>query len=69
MTANECAEIARVARAWLLDQDFSPHRRRIAESLYDLASQLTDPNFGCPSEFNAVTVMFQYLQRTIQSLH
>lgn len=63
MTADEYAEVARAARTWQLDQDLTPHRRRLAQSLYELASQLIDPDYGCPTETLAIMAMYRHLQR------
>lgn len=65
MTADEYAEIARAARILQLNQHLPLHRRRLAHSLCELASQLTDPDYGCPTESEAVMVMYRHLQRDI----
>ena len=69
MTIDEYAEIARAAKAWQVDQHLPPNRRRLAHSLYELASQLTDPDYGCPAETHAITVMYEHLQRVAGQLH
>lgn len=61
MTSDEYAEIAQAAKIFQLDQQLSPHRRRIAQSLYELASQLTDPDYGCPAEAHAIVLMHRHL--------
>ncbi|MBK7422225.1 MAG: hypothetical protein IPJ48_03510 [Propionivibrio sp.] len=69
MASVDYVEIARNARAWQLEQDISPHRRRLAKSLYELASQLIDPDYGCPTETLAILAMHKHLQRTGNGLH
>ena len=69
MAAVDYVEIARAARTWQLEQDISPHRRRLAKSLYELASQLIDPDYGCPTETLAILAMHKHLQRTSKGLH
>ncbi|MFZ2853020.1 MAG: hypothetical protein WAZ34_02780 [Rhodocyclaceae bacterium] len=61
MTSEKYAEIAQAAMAFQLDRRLSPQHRSIARSLYDLASQLTDPKYGCPAETHAVMEMYQHL--------
>ena len=61
MTSDKYAEIAQAAMAFQLDQQLSPQHRSIAQSLYELASQLTDPKYGCPAETHAVMKMYQHL--------
>lgn len=69
MTADEYAEIARAAEVWQFDPRLPPHRRRLAHALFELASQLTDPDYGCPTETHAVVVLHQHLQRLASQLH
>lgn len=61
MTTDECVEIARAAKKFQLDQQLSYQKRRVAQSLYELASQLTDPDYGCPTEIHAITLMYHHL--------
>ena len=37
--------------------------------LYELASQLIDPDYGCPTENLAILAMHKHLQRTSNGLH
>lgn len=53
MTGDECAKVAQAAKVWQLDQSLPPHRRHLAQSLYELASQLIDPEYGYPTEILA----------------
>ena len=64
MTTDEFAAIARAARIVQLDQELSPARRRVAQSLYELASILTNPDYGCTTETFAGEAMYRHLQRT-----
>jgi hypothetical protein len=36
----------------------------VAQSLYELASILTNPDYGCATETFAVEAMYRHLQRT-----
>jgi hypothetical protein len=65
MTPDEYAQIAQSAKVWQLDPALSPHRRRVAHSLSELAGQLTNPDYGCPAETFAVTAMYQFLQNSV----
>lgn len=69
MTADEYAKVAQAAQAWQFDPSLTPIRRRLAQSLYELANQLVDPEYGCPTEALAVMAMYQHLQRSSNSLH
>jgi hypothetical protein len=69
MAPVDYVEIAQAARTWQLEQDISPHRRRLAQSLYELASQLINPDYGCPTETLAILAMHKHLQRTSKGLH
>ncbi len=69
MTSNEYAEIAKAAKTFQLNQQLSPHRRRIAQSLYELANQLTNPEYGCPAETYAIMAMYHHLLNTTLRLH
>jgi hypothetical protein len=62
MTSDEYAEIARSAKVWQLDPALSSHRRSVAQSLSELAGQLTNPEYGCPTEAFAVTAMCRFLE-------
>jgi hypothetical protein len=65
MTPDEYAEIAHTASIWARDQQLPPNRRRLAKSLYELAHQLTDPDYGCPTETFAVLAMYRHLQKNM----
>jgi hypothetical protein len=62
MTSDEYAEISRSAKALQLDPALSSHRRSVAKSLSELAGQLTNPEYGCPTEAFAVTAMCRFLE-------
>jgi hypothetical protein len=49
--------IAQQARVWLMDETLARGKHKIAKDLFDLASQLSDPRYGCDTEYFAVEAM------------
>ena len=64
------AEIAKAALDFQNDPRLPPRQRRLAQCLHQLASQLCDPEYGCPTETLAVSALYRHLQAIrVHSLH
>ena len=51
------AKIYAFANSWALDPNVPAAKRNIAKALSELAKILADPNYGCPSEINALRLI------------
>jgi len=51
-------KVAQQAKLWSTDVLLSPGKRTLARSLADLAEILSDPQYGCPSEYFAAEMMY-----------
>jgi hypothetical protein len=51
-------KVAQQAKLWSTDVLLSPGKRTLARSLADLAEILSDPQYGCPSEYFAADMMY-----------
>ena len=60
--------VARQAKGWSVDQQLSPNKRLLAQSLCDLAELLSDANFGCPTEHLAAEEMYCHLCKSSAGL-
>jgi hypothetical protein len=61
--------IVQQAGFWLADETLSTGKKKIAKDLFELASVLSDPGYGCRTEYFAVETMVCHLCRTTSSLH
>jgi hypothetical protein len=59
--------IVRQAGFWLADEALSTGKKKIARDLFELASVLSDPDYGCRTEYFAVETMVCHLCRTTSS--
>lgn len=59
--------IAQQAGFWLADETLSNGKKKIAKDLFELASLLSDPGYGCRAEYFAVETMLCHLCRTTSS--
>jgi hypothetical protein len=61
--------IVKQAGIWLADETLPRGKKKIARELFELASLLADPDYGCRTEYFAVETLLCLLCRTTSSTH
>jgi hypothetical protein len=63
------ALIVQQAGIWLADETLPTGKKKIAKDLFELASVLSDPGYGCRTEYFAIETLVCHLCRTTSSNH